>query len=98
VDDQKSYGPETITIYKPAKGVYEYAVHNFSGRKRRGRQDLSFSNAHVDVYADGRLQASYNVPSGMKGNVWKVFRIDEGQRIVPINQLFDESNSALVLR
>lgn len=98
VDDQQSYGPETITIYKPANGAYEYAVHNFSGRKKGGSLDLSFSNAHVDVYADGRLQGSYNVPQGQKGNVWKVFRIENGQRLVPINQLFDESNSALVLR
>lgn len=98
VDNQNSYGPETITIYKPANGTYEYAVHNYSDRKRRGRLDLSMSNAHVAVYADGRLLASYNVPKGQKGNVWKVFRIEQGPRIVPLNQFYDESNSALVLR
>jgi hypothetical protein len=98
VDDQKSYGPETITIYKPAKGEYVYAVHNFSGRKRRNSLDLSYSNAHVDVYADGRLQASYNVPPGSRGNVWEVFKIDKGQHIVPVNQMYDESNSSDVIR
>ena len=98
VDDQSSYGPETITIYKPAKGVYEYAVHNFSGRRRRGSQDLSFSGAHIDVYSDGRLQASYNVPSGMKGSVWKVFKIDQTQQIVPINQMYDQRESSDIFR
>lgn len=98
VDDQSSYGPETITIYKPAKGVYEYAVHNFSGRRRRGSQDLSFSGAHVDVYSDGRLQASYNVPSGMKGSVWKIFQIDQAQQIVPINQMYDKRESSDIFR
>ncbi|MEJ2052634.1 MAG: carboxypeptidase regulatory-like domain-containing protein [Calditrichaceae bacterium] len=98
VDDQHSYGPETITIYKPAKGTYEYAVHNFSGRKRRGSQDLSYSGAHVDVYSDGRLQASYNVPNGMKGNVWKVFQINESQQLIPVNRLYDERNSDEVFR
>ena len=98
VDDQASYGPETITIYKPAKGVYEYAVHNFSGRRRRGSEDLSFSGAHVDVYSDGRLQASYNVPSGVKGSVWKVFQINQAQQIVPINQMYDQRESSDIFR
>ena len=98
VDDQASYGPETITIYKPAKGTYEYAVHNFSGRRRRGGQDLSFSGAHVDVYSDGRLQASYNVPTGIKGSVWKVFQINEAQQIVPINEMYDQKESSNIFR
>ncbi len=98
IDDQNSYGPETITIYKPAKGVYTYAVHNFSGRNRRGSLDLSYSRAHVDVYADGRLTASFDVPIGVKGNVWKVFRIDQNMQVVPVNQMYDESSSARVIR
>ncbi len=97
-DDQKSYGPETITIYKPAKGLYKYAVHNFSGRKRRNRQDLSYSNAHVDVYGNGRLQASFDVPVGQRGNVWYVFDIDEQQNIIPKNKMYDSKKSANVIR
>lgn len=98
IDDQNSYGPETITIYKPAKGVYKYAVHNFSGRKRRNRQDLSFSNAHVDVYGLGRLLASFDVPPGQRGNVWYVFDLDEDQNIIPRNKLYDSRKSAHVIR
>ena len=98
VDDQNSYGPETITIYKPAKGIYKYAVHNFSGRNRSGSLELSYSHAHVDVYADGRLQASFNVPQGRPGNVWHVFNIDKNFQIVPVNRMYDQSRSADVIQ
>ena len=96
-DDTRSYGPETMTIYKPARGVYTYAVQNYSGRNRSGSLDLAMSGAHVDVYANGKLQASFNVPRNKKGNVWQVFRIDENQRIVPLNQMYDESRSSAVI-
>ncbi len=96
-DDQHSYGPETITIYKPAPGVYTYAVHNYSGRMQRGSRDLSYSGAHVDVYADGRLVASFDAPRGVKGNVWKVFQIDRNNQVAPINQFYDQKESAQVL-
>ncbi len=97
-DDQNSYGPETITIYKPTPGIYTYAVHNYSGRHHRNSRDLSYSNAHVDVYADGRLVASFDVPPGTRGNVWQVFQIDRHNQVVPINHFYDRSESADVLR
>lgn len=97
-DDQHSYGPETITIYKPARGVYTYAVHNYSGRNQDHSLDLSYSQVHVDVYADGRLQASFDVPRGKPGNVWEVFKIDQNMQIVPVYQMFDETDSRNVIR
>ncbi len=97
-DDTSSYGPETITIYKPATGVYTYAVHNYSGRNRTGSLDLSMSGAHVDVYAGGRLHGSFNVPQGRSGNVWQVFKIDENQRILPVEQMFDVNKDADVIQ
>ena len=98
VDDKNAYGPETITIYKPAKGTYHYAVHNFSGRGRSGKKDLSFSDAHVDVYANGRLMADFDIPRGQKGNVWQVFDILPNQSIVPQNRMYDAVQSASVIR
>jgi len=98
VDNQRAYGPETITIYRPAKGTYHYAVHNFSGRRKRNGKDMSFSNAHVDVYANGRLQASFDVPRGQTGNVWQVFDIDPKQNIVAQNRMYDSKKSALVIQ
>jgi hypothetical protein len=98
IDDRNQYGPETITIYKPAAGIYEYAVHNYSDRNRYGSKHLSMSGARVDVYADGKLQSSFSVPFAQKGNVWKVFRMDQNQQIIPINALYDENISAKVMR
>lgn len=98
VDDQRAYGPETITIYKPAAGTYSYAVHNFSGRSRRNSKDLSFSHAHVDVYANGKLQASFDAPRGMRGNVWHVFDIDAQHNVVAKNKMYDSKQSANVIR
>jgi len=98
VDDQRAYGPETITIYKPAKGTYHYAVHNFSGRKRRNGRELSLSQAHVDVYANGRLLAGFDAPSGKPGNVWHVFDVDANQNIKAINRMYDSGKSAQVIR
>lgn len=95
-DDTDQYGPETITIYKPAQGEYTYAVHDYSGRNRRNSLDLSMSGARVDVYAEGGLQQTFIVPPGQRGNVWQVFKIDTNQRIIPVNQMYDESVSSRV--
>ncbi len=97
VDDRASYGPETITIYKPADGIYTYAVHNFSGRKTAGARDLSASHAFVQVYQNGRLAERFEIPANQRGNVWTVFQIDEKQKIIPINQFHDQTISARVI-
>jgi hypothetical protein len=94
-DDTSSWGPETITIYKPAQGEYHYCVHNYSNRLDRSSRDLSHSGAVVQVYADERLQATYCVPPGRFGNLWDVFVIDKNQRLVELNTIKwtdDESN------
>ncbi|RLD53829.1 MAG: hypothetical protein DRJ01_18855, partial [Bacteroidetes bacterium] len=41
-DDTSSYGPETITIYKPAIGDYYYSIHDYSNRKQKRSSKLSF--------------------------------------------------------
>lgn len=96
-DDQNAYGPETITIYKSAKGIYEYAVHNFTGKENLNSLDLSFSGAHIDVYGDGELKASFDASPGKRGTVWKVFQLDINQKIIPINFYYSQGLSANVL-
>ncbi len=95
-DDQDSYGPETITIYKHAKGNYYYAVHNYSDRNQSNGAGLSYSSAHVDVYANKKLVASFDVPLDKRGNVWKVFTINEDNELIPINQFYDRAESSKV--
>ncbi len=84
-DDTSSYGPETITIYKPAQGEYYYAVHDYSNRHSKRSKRLSASGARVQVYGDGRLLNSFEVPRNKRGTVWHVFKIDKNNQVVPTN-------------
>lgn len=84
-DDTNGYGPETITIYKPASGEYVYAVHDYSNRQDRSSRALSFSGAVVQVYAEDALKATFQVPVDSFGNLWRVFKIDKNQNIVSVN-------------
>ncbi len=51
-DDRSSYGPETITIYKPAKGTYQYSVFDYSHRGGKRSRGLERSGARVEVYGE----------------------------------------------
>jgi len=86
-DDTNKYGPETITIYRPAKGEYNYSVFDYSNRNKNNSKKLSRSGARVMVYGEGRLLGSYNVPVEMRGNAWHVFKIDVNGKIIPVNSV-----------
>jgi len=84
-DDTDKYGPETVTIYKPASGEYHFFVHDYSNRADRSSRTLSFSDAVVQVYADETLKATFRIPEDQYGNLWDVFRIDKNQNLVSVN-------------
>jgi len=84
-DDMNGYGPETITIYEPANGEYSYSVHDYSNRSKTSSCWLSRSGATVQVYGDNRLLATFQIPINQKGNCWHVFKINQENRIIPIN-------------
>ncbi len=86
-DDTDRYGPETITIYKPAVGEYYYSVYDYTNRKKKNSKHLSRSNALVNVYGQNKLLATFEVPVDQKGNCWHVFKIDETHQIIPINTI-----------
>ena len=86
-DDTDKYGPETITIYKPAIGEYYYSVYDYSNKKKKRSKHLSRSNALVQVYGKNKLLAKFEVPENLKGNCWHVFKIDENHEIIPIEKL-----------
>jgi len=85
-DDRSSYGPETITIYKPAKGVYKYSVFDYSHRNSKRNKGLQRSSAKIDIYGENRLLKTFYIPEG-RGNTWHVFQIDEANNIIPINKI-----------
>jgi hypothetical protein len=88
------YCPETITIYKPARGDYVYAVHDYSNRIQKKSNRLSFSKAVVQVYGNNRLLKTFYIPENQKGNYWRIFKINEKHEIIPINEIGYVSNEA----
>ncbi len=86
-DDMDRYGPETVTIYKPAVGNYKYSVHDYSNKESRRSKKLSRSNAQVFIYGQNKLLASFEVPHNFRGNCWNVFEINEKHEIIPINKI-----------
>ncbi|MFO7896597.1 MAG: carboxypeptidase regulatory-like domain-containing protein [Candidatus Cloacimonadales bacterium] len=86
-DDMDRYGPETITIYKPAVGDYRYSVFDYSNRNSKRSKKLSRSGARVEVYGQDRLLASFDIPENQTGNSWRVFEINQNHEIIPVQQV-----------
>lgn len=87
IDAMQGYGPETITVNSVStQSTYEYSVVDYTNQNNRNSKGLSDSKATVKVYGDGRLLKVIQVPRKKEGNVWKVFKIEQGQ-VREINQL-----------
>jgi len=83
LDDTKSFGPETVTIYKSQAGKYRYNVHNYSTKP-----DIKTSNARVQVYGSTGLIKEFHIPSSGHGLIWNVFEYDGSTgKIQTINRL-----------
>ncbi len=72
-EDINSFGPETITIYEQAKGMYRYSVHDYTNRSSSTSTALSNSDAQVTVYFGDQEVERFLVPSGLQGTLWTVF-------------------------
>ena len=96
-DSIRSFGPETITITKQQKGIYRYAVHDYTNKESSSSMSLANSGAYVKVYLknDSDVQ-TFSVPYS-EGTVWNVFDYDSvtGQ-IIPINTMEYQSDEWLV--
>jgi hypothetical protein len=80
IDAMQGYGPETITVNSVStQSTYEYSVADYTNQNNRNSTGLSDSKATVKVYGDGRLLKVMQVPRKKEGNVWKVFKIEQGQ-------------------
>ncbi len=91
--DQKSFGPETITIPSLNPGIYTYTIYNNSGSQDTSGSALADGNVIVKIYTGNNLIKRYRLPKNSPGNFWKVFQIygDSG-KIIDINQTGFESN------
>jgi hypothetical protein len=88
-DTIEGYGPETISIPKPAPGTFTAAVHYYGqgGEPRCGATGCPPTLATVELYVDGVLASRVERPLHHAGQVWEVFslswedlqRVDHGR-------------------
>jgi len=67
VDYRRSEGYETVTVFEPAQGEFEYWVHRYAGDGTLGT-----SGAHVTAFTRSCEQRSYTVPAGCAKDIWAV--------------------------
>jgi len=87
IDDQYSYGPETITIKERFDGNYRYAVYKYAGDGL-----ITNSGAHVQVYDSTGLIANYYVPTSGTGDWWYVFDLDGSTGVITVHDTIQEAN------
>lgn len=86
-DDTNGFGPETITINRVEQsGSYQYYIQDYSNRNDKKSKVLSKSKAVVKVYGNGQLLHMFKVPVKQKGDIWRVFNIDNG-KIIPVQTI-----------
>jgi hypothetical protein len=88
IDDVSSFGPETITIYRPFAGVYQYFVHNYSQFVDEEAPNLTASGGMVQIYDRSGLRQTFRIPGEGDGLFWYVCDIDlEVNNIIEINRI-----------
>jgi len=86
-DDQKGFGPETITVKSiDNTAAYTCYVKNFTNKNSPKSKALSKSSAQILVYGDNQLLKSYSIASKKKGTTWMIFTIDNG-KIIDRNEI-----------
>ncbi|MBE7557999.1 hypothetical protein HS125_03230 [bacterium] len=77
LDDADGFGPETVTVKQRSAGVYRFSVHDYTNRDDGGSVVLSHvSGAVVKVFDHLGLLATFQVPTGRTGTIWRVFELD----------------------
>ncbi len=90
IDSVDGAAPETITISQAQGGTYVYAVrhYDFAAGNYNNKPPLDQSGAHVDVYDNNGLVASFDVPPSNDDFAiwWHVFDMDGSTgAITPVN-------------
>lgn len=99
VDDRDYWGPETMTVTGLRSGIYHYWVYNYSNYESTSSiTELSNNSAaQVTVWkgtSSGTIKyATFNVPSGIAGNLWEVFTINGTTgTLTPVNAVSISTN------
>ncbi|SHM40554.1 zinc-ribbon domain-containing protein [Anaerosporobacter mobilis DSM 15930] len=90
VDDVDGYGPETMTINNLGNGLYKYYVADYTNCSNgyTDSEEMSYSNATVDVYSADGLVQTFHVPTNRPGVIWEVFEI-RNKTVVPIQRYYN---------
>ena len=97
VDDTSYFGPETITVDQKKSGKYSYYVHDYTNRGNSNSNNLSTSDAYVELYFGNELLYTIHVPENNVGTVWHVFDIDgETGQVILVNEFSNENNPSRV--
>ena len=70
VDQRRSEGFETVTVYDKARGEYEYYVHRYAGSGTLGGSD-----ATVEAFTRGCQKRLYTAPPGCDQDIWAVAHV-----------------------
>jgi uncharacterized protein YfaP (DUF2135 family) len=73
--DDRSGGPETITVLGLLPGTYRYFVHDYTNRDRPASDALGRSRPEVRVFQGGQTHR-FRAKEGMVGNLWDVCAIE----------------------
>ena len=86
LDEEYSFGPETITINQLFSGTYTYYIHNYAPG---GSSGLKNSNAVVQIYSGEACTSNIiEVPTDTNGLFWHVCDIDGATGdITVVNQI-----------
>jgi hypothetical protein len=71
VDQRRSEGFETLTVYDKAQGEYEYYVHRYAGSGTLGT-----SGATVEAFTHGCRKRRYTAPTPCDPDIWAVTRVN----------------------
>ncbi len=84
-DDTRGNGCETMTVKLKTTRSIKYTVHNYS---ENNRNELSLSNATVNVYFPDGSNRLFSVPNDGNGYYWDVFKYDgSSMGVTPINTI-----------
>ena len=99
-EDANYEGPESVNIDLNKFSEFTLYVLNYSnysctpGSPEAG--NLSLSGAMVEIYSGDVLLASYSVPSGKSGNLWKVATMKNDGSLTEVGTFSFENSSASV--
>jgi len=97
IDDRYSFGPEVITVLELQEGSYKYCVYDYTNSGMNTSNGIQISEAHVAVYIDGILVASYDAPTSGQGCLWTVFEYNGAtNEIITINEMSGGMSSSQV--